>query len=111
MTISVFYLDDEEALCEIFSEYFSSEEVRVTTFVAADQAIELCKKDPPDVFFIDYRLLGTTGVDVAFAVADNIPKILVTGDLHFSSEYEFREIISKPYEFGVIQSLIDDYIK
>lgn len=109
MKISVYYLDDEEKLCEIFAEFFNSERVQVSTFVDANEAIEASNKNAPDLFFIDYQLPGITGDEVAFSVEPNIPKILVTGNITSKCKYNFKDVIAKPYKFGEIQKIIDSY--
>jgi DNA-binding NtrC family response regulator len=110
MTINIFYLDDEEGLCEIFAEILGTEQINITTFSDEDEAITACKKTPPDLFFIDYRLNKMTGSDVAFAVDPAIQKILVTGDLSVNCDYNFNRIISKPYQFDFISKLIDEHL-
>jgi len=110
MPFRVYYLDDEESLCNIFSEFINSKDVHVTTFVDPSEAIKICKKNPPDLFFIDYRLPGTTGDIVASDIDENIPKILVTGDISIHSTYDFQQILSKPLDFNNIQKLIDSYL-
>jgi DNA-binding NtrC family response regulator len=110
MAINVFVLDDEVDLCEIFDEFFSSEDVHIRTFTNPDEAIAACHKTTPDIFFIDYRLPNTTGDKVALAVDKNIPKILLTGDLSVNAEYKFDKIMSKPYQFSDIQLELDKYL-
>jgi DNA-binding NtrC family response regulator len=110
MTINIFYLDDEESLCDIFTEILSSEQIKITTFTNENKAIAACQQTPPDLFFIDYRLPSMTGSDVAFAVDPSIEKILVTGDLSVNCKYHFKRIISKPYKFDFMANLIDEYI-
>jgi len=110
MPIKIIYLDDEEALCKIFSQYYGSDQVNIKTFVDANEAIKFCQVNPPDLFFIDYRLSGITGDDVAFAVEESIPKILVTGDISFTSKYNFHQVISKPFDFNKVQKLINHYL-
>jgi CheY-like chemotaxis protein len=109
MTINVYYLDDDSFLCELFSELVGSETINVTTFTDADIAIEACNKNPPQVFFIDYRLPSTTGDEVAFAIDNNIPKVLVSGDLFLEPEYKFIKIISKPTDFKLVHGLISSH--
>lgn len=109
MKISVYYLDDEEKICEIFAEFFNSERVQVSTFIDANEAIEASNKNAPDLFFIDYQLSGMTGDEVAFAVEPSIPKMLVTGDLTSQCKYNFEKVIAKPYKFSEIQKIIDSY--
>ena len=111
MTIKVYYLDDEEALCRLFANYLASDNIELTTFIDANSAIESANQDPPDIFFIDYRLPGLTGDEVAFSVPDDIIKVLVTGDLSFNPKYEFQHIISKPYSYEVIEDVIEMFRK
>ena len=109
MPVSVYYLDDEELLCEIFSEHISSDQVDVTTFSDSNDAIEACRKKPPDILFIDYRLPGTTGDVVASGIDDRIPKVLVTGDITYASGYQFKKVISKPCNYQEVLNIIDMY--
>lgn len=110
MPLKIYYLDDEEALCENFRDYFSSKDAVVTTFVDPQIAIEAIRKDPPDLFFIDYRLPGATGDEVARAVDPKLPKFLITGDISVRTEYEFERVFSKPYDEAAIAELISAYI-
>ena len=110
MSISIYYLDDEEALCDIFVELFETSSVRVTTFVDADLAIEACQLTPPDLIFIDFRLSNTTGDEVASILAESIPKILVTGDFSFKLKSDFVKVTSKPFDLDEIEELIARYL-
>lgn len=110
MPIDVYYLDDEEMLCELFCDYFESAQIKITTFVDPQKAIKACKSRPPNLMFIDYRLPGTTGDQVATNIDVSIPKFLVTGDLTCKPSYEFLKIISKPYKFDEIQELINEFL-
>lgn len=110
MPLKVFYLDDEEALCENFVDYFASKDVIVTTFVDSKTAIEAIKKDPPDLFFVDYRLPGTTGDEVAMAIDPKLPKFLISGDIAVKTEYKFDQVFSKPYEASAITEIIANFI-
>ena len=109
MPLSVFYLDDEEKLCEVFHDYFETDAIHIETFTEPEDAIKACYKTAPDLFFIDYRLPATSVDEVAFAVDDAIPKILVTGDLSLKPSYNFLKIISKPYDFKVIEKLLEKF--
>jgi DNA-binding NtrC family response regulator len=109
MSITVYYLDDEEDLCSIFNDFFSSNKVKVTGFTDYQLALEAATHCPPDLFFIDYRLPGVNGDDVANQLSEQIPKILVTGDIKVDVSANFLQVISKPYDFNLIQDIIDRY--
>jgi DNA-binding NtrC family response regulator len=110
MSLKVYYLDDEADLCELFADYFSSDKVAVTTFVDTKIAIEAIKKNPPDIFFVDYRLPNTTGDEVAKALDPKIPKILVTGEFSIKTDYKFDLILSKPIDVALIAQVISKNI-
>jgi FixJ family two-component response regulator len=109
MSITIYYLDDEEDLCSIFHDFFSSDTVHIRCFTDCKLAIEAATLRAPDLFFIDYRLPGMNGDEVAHQLADNIAKILVTGDIRINCSANFIQIISKPYDFNLIQQIIDSY--
>ena len=107
MAVKVYYLDDEEYLCEVFKQYLDSDEIQVTIFSEAQDAIECCRRLPPDVIFIDYRLSDTTGDKVAEQLDSRIPKILVTGELTPFRGGDMLQRISKPYLLAEIKALIE----
>lgn len=107
--IRIFYIDDEAELCENFADLHQSETLEVLTFVDPGEAIQQSRSTPPDLLFVDYRLPGTTGDEVAAKFAAEIPKILVTGDLTINLEYQFEKIISKPYKRTEIEQMIKEF--
>jgi len=110
MLLRIYYLDDEEALCENFFDYFSSKDVEIKTFVDPSVAIDAIKKNPPDLFFVDYRLPGTTGDEVAKVLDSTLPKILITGDISVNTDYRFDRVFPKPYDYSVVAELISSYV-
>ena len=107
--MNVYYLDDEPALCDIFSDLFSTDTIHIQTFTDASLAIQACSESAPDLFFIDMSLGNTTGDKVAQAVADDIVKILITGNLSGHSDNLFHTSFSKPYNMTEIQSFLSDW--
>ena len=103
----VLYLDDEQDLCDIFAEIFTSETVKVVTYTEPMHAIDSVKSNPPDLIFLDYRLPGTTGDLVAIEMGTSIDKYLITGEIAVESKYAFIKIIKKPFDFSEIQKIID----
>ena len=111
MPLEAYYLDDEEALCENFVDYFSSKDVEVTTFTDPLKTIAHSLNHPPDLIFVDYRLPGTTGDEVAKSLDASVPKYLITGDINVKTEHKFLEVFSKPYKPEDIQQVLDDFLK
>ena len=106
MQLKVLYLDDEAGLCEAFSDTFATPDVTVTTFTSYLDAIASAKSNPPDLMFIDFRLPGTTGDQVAQMLDPQIPKYLVTGDLSVQTKYKFLKVFTKPYDIEEILKVL-----
>ncbi|TNF02283.1 MAG: response regulator [Deltaproteobacteria bacterium] len=105
--LKIFYLDDEELLLDLFLDYFESENTDLHTFLSPEDAIQAARQSPPDIFFIDFRMPVMNGDDVAFAVDEDIPKYLVTGDINIKHKYKFDGVINKPYKYEDISKIIE----
>jgi CheY-like chemotaxis protein len=111
MPINVVYIDDEEALCQVFKEYLDSSDIHISVFTDEDPAIEYCNNANPDLIFIDYRLKKLTGVDVAKAIICPSHKVLITGELNVAMDMCFDYKIEKPYRLSHIKDYIMDKVQ
>lgn len=111
MPLNIVYLDDEVELCSIFAEIFNSPDVCVTTFSEHETAIKHIQTATPDLIFVDFRLSGTTGDQVALRLDPNIPKVLVTGDLNVRTIYQFNRIFNKPFDIKDVHDFITGFSK
>lgn len=109
MALNVYYLDDEPELCENFSDYFNSPEIKVTTFTDPKKFIETTRNHPPHLIFLDYRLPETTGDQVAQKLDPKLPKCLITGDISVDTTYKFIKVLSKPCKEEEISNLMSHY--
>lgn len=107
--MNIIYLDDEEDLCTLFSEMFSSDEVSVKTFINPEMAIQEVSKNPPDLIFLDFRLPKVTGDMVALKMNNSIPKVLISGDISPVTEYQFVKVFGKPWDVNEIENLILEF--
>jgi len=110
MQLKIFYIDDEATLCENFKDLHSSDEIEVFTFTNPEAAIEAVRENSPDLLFIDYRLPGTTGEQVATVMNISKPIILLTGELEVKTTYPFHKIILKSAETEEVAETIE-YLK
>ena len=110
MKLKVYYLDDEELLIDLFIDNFESDEIDLKTFNIPDEAIKEVQKSPPDLFFIDYRMPGINGDEVAMTIDKSIPKFLITGDIDHKTNYNFIKVIRKPYNAREIRAIIQEYL-
>lgn len=111
MPLNVYYLDDEKDLLENFYDLFSSDTIKITIFSDPKTALEAIEQNPPDLLFVDYRLPGTTGDQVAAKVKTKIPTALITGDMQINSDFPFVRIFEKPVNIDVVEAFIKSYIK
>jgi DNA-binding NtrC family response regulator len=111
MRLRIFYIDDEAVLCENFKDLHASDEVEVEAFTNPEAAIEAVRANPPDLMFIDYRLPGTTGEQVATVMNVSKPIILITGELDIKTTYPFHMIIHKSAETNQVIETIDYFKK
>ena len=74
-TCTIMILDDEEDILKLYGDFLTSEGHRVLkTYVNADTILSDIDIEPPDVYLIDYRLLGNmNGVEVAIEILKKVP--------------------------------------
>lgn len=106
MSLKIYYLDDEKDLLDNFADLFSTPDREIVTFTDPEEAVAAIKASPPDILFIDYRLPGCTGDQVANRLDPSIPKVLITGDMHVNSSYKFYKIFEKPVDLDVLEEFI-----
>ena len=116
-------LDDEEDILNLYSDYLTSMGHRVIrTYVNADTILEDINIEPPDVYIIDYRLLGNmNGIEVAIEILSKFPStciIFITAFELVKKEISKRDIFKdknmdvliKPVKLNAIQNTIINLI-
>ncbi len=111
MKLKIFYIDDEQDLCDIFEELNQSEFLQIKTYINPVTAIADALNDPPDLVFMDYRLPTMTGDNAAIAMNLDVPIYLISGDLHVQTNFEFTRIIRKPVDNSEFQKIIVDQLQ
>ncbi len=122
-TYTIMILDDEEDILNLYSDYLSSMGHRVIrTYVNADTILEDINIEPPDVYIIDYRLLGNmNGIEVAIEILNKFPSaciIFITAFEFVKKEISKRDIFQdknidvliKPVKLNAIQNTIINLI-
>jgi DNA-binding NtrC family response regulator len=118
-TYTIMILDDEEDILNLYSDFLSSMGHRVIrTYVNADTILEDINIEPPDVYIIDYRLLGNmNGVEVAIEILNKFPSaciIFITAFELVKKEISKRDIFQdknidvliKPVKLNAIHNTI-----
>ena len=103
------YLDDEKELTNIFKLLFENTHHEVSVFNDETDAIAYCNCSPPDIFFVDFRLIHFTGAQVAAQVPSSIKVVLVTGDITTDSKFSFDAIINKPFKLKELTELVEQF--
>ncbi len=103
----IYFLDDEVPMLNLFAEHFSGPQVQVKTFSDPFLAIEEIKREPPDLLFLDYRMPGLNGEEVAMRIDPRIPKALITGMGKVALNVKFDAIFDKPFSPQAVQDFID----
>jgi len=122
-TYTIMILDDEEDILNLYSDYLTSMGHRVIrTYVNADTILEDINIEPPDVYIIDYRLLGNmNGIEVAIEILNKFPStciIFITAFEFVQKEISKRDIFKdknmdvliKPVKLNAIQNTIINLI-
>ena len=80
-------LDDEEDILTLYSDYLSKMGHRILrTYINADNILQDIDIEPPDVYIIDYRLLGNmNGIEVAIEILNKFPSACII----FITAFEF----------------------
>jgi len=94
-------VDDEEAVVLLLHEFFSRRNYEVIKAYSGKEAIELVKKEKPQVVLLDIRMEDMSGLDVLKAIReiDKDVRILMLSAL------DDMDTISKARQLGA-----DDYI-
>lgn len=96
-TYTIMILDDEEDILTLYSDYLSSKGHRVLkTYVNADTILDDIDIEFPDLYIIDYRLLGNmNGIEVAVEILKKFPTaciVFITGVELLDQEISKHEI-------------------
>ncbi len=115
-TYTIIILDDEEDILSLYSDYLSSKGHRVLkTYVNANTILDDIDIEFPDLYIIDYRLLGNmNGIEVAIEILKKFPSaciIFITGVELLDQEIVKHDIFTdknidvllKPVKLGQIQ--------
>ena len=78
-TYTIMILDDEEDILKLYGDFLTSKGHRVIkTYVNADTILDDIEIESPDVYLIDYRLLGNmNGVEVAIEILKKFPAAFI----------------------------------
>lgn len=100
----ILVVDDEKQIRDMYSQLFARAGYEVTTAESAEEALEIIKKEPYWVLFLDLNLPGMNGVDRCREIRRQYPLAIshaVTGyaslfELSDCREAGFEDYFTKP---------------
>lgn len=108
MPLRIVYIDDEPDLGSIFCDYFSSPDIEVQIFTDAQAGLDHVTTGRPDAVFLDFRMPGITGDQLAQQMSSYIPKFLITGEINPELSYSFQAVLPKPFDVPRIEQILSE---
>jgi len=80
----ILVVDDERSLCELFEQFFASNEFKIVSFSDSEQALAWFREVPEsiDLIITDQTMPRVTGVDLVLyvrTIRPELPIIMMTG--------------------------------
>jgi len=106
--IKFLVVDDEPGVVDKVRDFLELRNYAVVTATSGEKALELAKKENPNIVVLDIRMPGTTGIDVLKEVKKNSPKarvIMLTGvedeaTKNMAMELGASGYLTKPYSYS-----------
>ncbi len=114
-SVNVLLIDDQPDFLETISFWMKSKGYHVQTAGDGMAGMQIIKKDPIDVVFLDYKMPGMNGAEVLAGIRQfnkTIPVILVTAHadeaiISRAEDLNIAGFFSKMGDFGDLQQVLD----
>ena len=111
----ILVVDDEQEICEVTKNFLNRRNYACFTATAEKDAIELVKKESPELVILDIRLGESSGLDVLIKIKSLNVKtevIMVTGlgdedTMQQAKSLGANDFITKPFTADFLNNLID----
>jgi two-component system response regulator (stage 0 sporulation protein F) len=118
MNKTILIVDDEKDLCTILSDSLSQDHYRVVTAFNGKEALQLAKKEKPDLILLDIKMPGMDGIEVLRKIKKMKKEIVVImftayGTLETArkamklSAYDY---VTKPVDLFLLKSLVKEVL-
>lgn len=85
--------------------------MEVITFDDPKKGLQHLLTSGADIVFLDYRMPGLTGLEIADRLPAEIPKYLITGEVHLPEHPAIHGVFQKPYDPSAIQEIFDKFLR
>ena len=112
MTLKCLIVEDEPLAAEVLSDYISQVPFLVTSAHCTDamKALDILKRQPVDVMFLDLHLPGVKGFEFLKTLS-NRPQVIITTAYHQYAldgyEWDVVDYLVKPIEFSRFLSAVN----
>jgi DNA-binding response OmpR family regulator len=102
--VRVLLIEDDRAVSEMYRFKLEQDGYEVTVASDGETGLELARRSPPDLLFLDIRLPNMDGFAVLEAlradpVTEGLPVVIL-------SNFGERELIDRGYKLGILEYLI-----
>ena len=110
----ILIVDDEENIRSLLDSFLSSQGYQIRLAKDGDEALQMVKKEIPDLVFLDIKLPGKNGVEVLRMIREfdsNISVVMISGNATEDTAKETLNLgafdyIKKPVDLDKVSEII-----
>ena len=107
-------VDDEQSVTNVLSRFLTSLQYEVAVAQDGEEALEIVRKDPPDLILLDFHMPRIGGLEFmrnAKLYAPGVPIIMVTGvddevEAKKTMELGAVDYVTKPFDLTYLEDSI-----
>ena len=118
MNKSILIVDDQKDLCTVLSDSLSQDRYRVFTAPNGKLALQLAKKENPDLILLDIKMPGMDGIEVLRKIKKMKKEIVVIMFTAYGTLETARkamklgayDYVTKPVDLFLLKSLVKEVL-
>jgi len=118
MNKTILIVDDEKDLCTVLSDSLSQDRYRVVTAFNGKTALQIAKKEKPDLMLLDIKMPGMDGIEVLKKIKKMREELAVIMFTAFGTLETAREAmklgaydyVTKPVDLFLLKSLVKEVL-
>jgi DNA-binding NtrC family response regulator len=118
MNKTILIVDDEKDFCTVLSDSLSQDRYRVVTAFNGKMALQLAKKERPDLMLLDIKMPGMDGIEVLKKIKKMKKEIAVIMFTAYGTLETARkamklgayDYVTKPVDLFLLKSLVKEVL-